>query len=263
MNRNWSKLLKTNHRSYGLNAIKKRRFREMVEQRYGHEEQLSDSLLKLTQSAAKLHELAPDEPQHARDVMHYAFLYTGWSEAQLDPFDREKLDDDGFEEYYDLKRYALETNNMYFVVEVFVWAVQRGLTPPGWAIVALAEKLSDHLSDPDPKKLAKQLRLQSDGSGKSTPYDSFRREIKQRSLKVEMLSILASYDIPKLAAAKAALLKHGVKMEPKSLVNSFNDDEAIAGSIDNLEPISDEATRNNFYRSFPADAKKLLRNPRI
>ena len=80
---------------------------------------------------------------------------------------------------------------------------------------------------------------------------------------VEMLSILSGYDINKIDAARAAAMKHGSDLDPKTLTNAFASDPIFTNLLGKLEPPQDEKTRANYYRSFPAKARKLLRKRRI
>ena len=84
-----------------------------------------------------------------------------------------------------------------------------------------------------------------------------------RPLLIEMLSILSSYDVSKTDAAKAAILKHESDLKPKTLVNAFNKNSVIRMAQENVGPIQDEKTRSNYYLSFPAEAKRLLRKQRL
>ena len=151
---------------------------------------------------------------------------------------------------------------MYFVIKALVWSVQECLTPPAWILLSLAQGFSKHLESPNIELLPRQLGLQAVGSGKTSPHNSFVRELRMRPLLIEMVSILSSYNVSKTIAAKAAILKHESHLKPKTLVNAFNENSVMRTVLGKVGPIQDEKTRSNYYLSFPAEAKRLLRKPR-
>ena len=196
------------------------------------------------------------DERKADDVIDYLSLgepnYPAYDNSAFDLMDRAN--------FVMLTGEFRESHNRYFVIKGYVALVNAKIAPPAWMLEALAQGFSKHLRNPDPQQLGAQLGLQGEGSGKTNPYDDYRRFIERRDAVVEMLILIKEFGVSRVNAARAVKTKRKLTVSEKRLCNDYRkyekDREEVLPELDfSLSPLD----RQKLVESFPVSARKLLR----
>lgn len=161
------------------------------------------------------------------------------------------------------------TGSIYFVFEVLKEFHQLDLYPPRWALDALVEKITNHLSDPDPELFSGQFAVTARGSGSESPYESYRWYVDRLEALTEMMILVRGFDISLNRAGKAIIEKRNLTITSKRLGNEFRDyfGDTQPHMYRNLDfgPFPDEESRDAFIAEFPHSALRFIKDkkPRV
>ena len=186
--------------------------------------------------------------------------YLSYGEPNFKEYDISTYDFGDRIHYIGLTGEFLEWRNRYTIIEAFTNLVKAKIAPPAWMLEAVAQGFAEHLRDPDPKKLAKQLGLQGGASGKSNPYKEYCRLSERRTVVVEMLILIVEFGISQKNAASAVKIKHNLKAATKTLCNDYRkytkERTDVISQVDySLKPLE----RQKFIERFPVSARKFLK----
>ena len=150
-----------------------------------------------------------------------------------------------------------ETGNTYIAVEALVEMVRRGTTPPVWVLESLAEAFSQYPEKPYPKELKRVSNLNG---------HEYRR-YRQRSLRsfamIDFAKLMGpDFDVSEEMAAELVILKHKVKIEPKSLVNRYHEEWIKFYEVLGVIPLKEmnESELRQFIRTFPEVAQGHIKS---
>ena len=182
-----------------------------------------------------------------------------------DKFDVTKLSDKQFEQYWEII-VNYQGLSIYGAMEAFIWFYQQKISSPVWVMAALASGLSKHLENPDPELLANQLGVSSGISGKGNPHKEYLHYKTERVVMGDMATLIYSYGMSKMDAARAVKLKHKLRRDPKTLTNNYRDhykslllDNKNSDVTLNAMKLAYGQSRDpKFVQPFPADARILI-----
>lgn len=165
-------------------------------------------------------------------------------------------------------RHSTDTINIYAVMNIFVEFMNLGLYPPKWNLDVLAAGFKKNLSDPAPEMLAFQMGVTARGSGATSPWQEWKWWKEREPALVDMICLLAGFDISFTESARAVIEKHELPITEKRLMadfrKSYGDYQKFMRK--NMEPIMSpflldpENGPKEFLSEFPArTARRIAR----
>ena len=183
-----------------------------------------------------------------------------------DKFDVMKLSDKQFEQYWEIIWDYEGALSIYGAMQAFIWFYQQKISPPVWVMAPLASGLSKHLENPDPELLANQLGVSSGISGKGNPHKEYLRLKNEVVVMSDMATLIYSYGMSKMDAARAVKLKYKLRRAPKTLTNNYRDHYRFSMRDNKISDVTLNAMKSEygrsrdpvFVQSFPVDARILI-----
>ena len=179
------------------------------------------------------------------------------------PINYLELSDESFIQIYVKAKNYHKTKNVYYAISAYTQMVSSGLSPPVWVLDALCAGFKKHLSDPDPKKLAKQLGVSGGASGATNPFNEMINLSERFNAMSDMYLLIALIDIPKRKAADAVKKRYKDELGQLSLkyIVEFFEEKWLPLQPETTSPRDavDLAAIAKFVNSFPVNARRLIK----
>lgn len=227
--------------------------------------------------AKELLEQESDDSPQLRAILsaseHLERLAECLADEPLPCVSADMLDTEEWLEYDELRYQHGVTGNMPMLLDAFVILVENDISPGRWILEPLAEAFGKILDDPDVSLVASYLHLQGKGSGSSSPLQDYSRQIIRSEINLEMRCLIEEFDVSRMNAANAVIEKHGIDLQPKTLVNQYQSRAKFPKLVrklldDHMEIDSGPAVwltkggAQEFLDSFPPSARKYLKSAR-
>jgi len=181
------------------------------------------------------------------------------------------LNNDDWFYYDDFRFHYSVTGSMPMLLAAFFTLVDAGVAPGRWILEPLSEAFDKILETRDPDLVASIMRLQSRGSGSSSPLKSFQRRIERTDVYFDMRTLIEDFGLSKMKAAEAVIEKFNLSNSAKTLSNQYESRVKYPDLVrEVLDKYSDglggpvvwltEDAREEFITSFPASAARFLKD---
>ena len=116
------------------------------------------------------------------------------------------------------------TDNIYFIFDIYLKFLELELYPPRWALEILAERFRKHISNPDPELFASQIGVSGRTSGATNPYKQFADRDERMGVLTDIILVLMGFNVTFSDAARAVLAKYDLPITHKRLMAMFREE---------------------------------------